>query len=66
MPLYDYKCEKCGDTVEVLCSSDAEPVMCCGQPMTRQMPGPGSIKVWNYEPGMDAAASARRCGVDWD
>lgn len=66
MPLYDYKCDKCGDTVEVLCASDSEAPTCCGQPMTRQMPGPGHVKVWNYEPGMDAAANARKCGVDWD
>jgi putative FmdB family regulatory protein len=35
MPLYDYQCEKCGKTEEVLALSTDVAPPCCGDTMTR-------------------------------
>lgn len=67
MPLFDYECPKCSKQVEVLSGKEVMPPRCdCGTTMERLMTGLRYVKVWNYEPLADAAASARRCGVDWD
>ena len=43
MPIYIYKCEKCGKVKEVMQSYDAM-IMCCDKPMVRQMPTSVGIK----------------------
>lgn len=44
MPVYDYKCQKCGSTIEYRRSfgEDREPV-CCNDTMTRLWSTPGVI-----------------------
>jgi putative FmdB family regulatory protein len=61
MPLYEYRCGKCGRQVEELvAASDAEkPVKCpdCGRRMERLLSAPGGIRM-----GAGASGSGTCCG----
>jgi putative FmdB family regulatory protein len=63
MPIYEYRCEPCGRTVELLRRSGeaGDPVECpgCGGPMTRQFSAPGGIRV-----GDGRAGGSTCCGRD--
>lgn len=37
MPIYVYKCAKCGGTLKVLQKMDAPPPKCCGKPAGKVM-----------------------------
>lgn len=44
MPLYDYKCDKCGTIREVVQLGDKEPI-CCGISMRRKIGLPAYIRI---------------------
>ena len=48
MPLYEFMCNECGDTKEVLQSYQANVPICCGKPMQR---GCGSLRSWFWKGG---------------
>ena len=47
MPIYEYKCSKCGDEVEILraMADDLPDCTDCGIPMERQITAPAMIKI---------------------
>lgn len=51
MPLFDYRCERCGQTKEVLVKETTEPVYCCGIWATRLPSTPGMFRVRGYNAG---------------
>lgn len=42
MPLYDYKCDKCGTIAEVLGERE---IICCGELMRRKISLPAMIRI---------------------
>lgn len=44
MPLYEYICEKCGNTKEVVAQMGDEPPTCCGVVMSRIYSGSVAIR----------------------
>ncbi len=38
MPIYDYKCNKCGKSKEHITNFNEQPPWCCYKPMTKQFP----------------------------
>lgn len=36
MPLYDFICDKCGKSLEILTPMGGKPSVCCGEVMTRK------------------------------
>jgi len=41
MPIYEYRCRKCGDERERITTTLSQPPSCCGEEMTRQVSRPG-------------------------
>lgn len=44
MPLYDYECQKCGKSQEVIASMGDESPSCCGAVMSRTFTGSVAIR----------------------
>jgi len=66
MPLYEYRCGKCGRKVEELRSAAEldDPVRCpeCGGPMKRVLSAPGAIRMGDGRtPGTTCCGRSERC-----
>ncbi|MBN2537013.1 zinc ribbon domain-containing protein [candidate division WOR-3 bacterium] len=66
MPIYEYRCEPCGRTVEWLrrAGEADEPVECpdCGKPMERVFSVPGGIRMGTGRaPGTTCCGRSERC-----
>jgi putative FmdB family regulatory protein len=66
MPIYDFKCQQCGEVSEFLVAnfSDSETLTCpdCGsQNMERQISAPSLLKVRSNTPGTTCCGREERC-----
>lgn len=52
MPLYDFRCNKCGKEIEVL-SKVGETPICCGEPMERLYRWGDTLVKWKYPMWVD-------------
>jgi len=43
MPIYDYRCDKCGQTIEILQLGDEKSPICCERAMRRLISVPAMI-----------------------
>jgi|GEM_PF-5401254 len=44
MPVYEYECPKCGNSLEVVAQMGDAPPVCCGEKMTRLYTGSVAIR----------------------
>lgn len=51
MPLYDYKCEACGETFEAFSSVNAEPKICnlCHKGIAKRIPSIGGVTAFGTQ-----------------
>jgi len=45
MPVYDYKCSRCGAEIEAVQQMGNRPPVCCGEEMDRKYTSPPMIKM---------------------